>query len=98
MPSILIVDSTGNNRIKIDTKTNKLEIAVNGDISIKGNQNVEIEAGMALSLKAGMGFEATANLDAKITANTQLALEGMLNTGIRSGGAISISAPAIGLG
>jgi phage protein D len=97
-PSITIVDSTGDNKIFIDTRSNKLEISVNGDISIKGKQNVEIEAGMAMSLKAGMGFEVTANLDAKITANTQLALEGMLNTGLRSGGAISISAPAIGLG
>lgn len=97
-PSITIVDSTGSNKIQIDTKTNKLEIGVNGDIKIKAAQNVEIEAGMAMSLKAGMGFEVSANLDAKITANTQLALEGMLNTGLRSGGAISISAPAIGLG
>jgi uncharacterized protein involved in type VI secretion and phage assembly len=96
-PGIEITDPNGN-KLFIDTKTNKIEITANGDISIKGKQNVEIEAGMALSLKAGMGFEVTANLDAKITANTQLALEGMLNTGIRSGGAISISAPAIGLG
>jgi phage protein D len=97
-PSITIVDSTGNNRLAIDTRKNSLEIDVAGDIKIKASQNIDIEAGMALSFQSGMGLEVQAGLDAKLTANTQLVLEGMLSTNLRSGGQVALAAPSVALG
>jgi len=49
--SILIQDSTGNNRILIDTVNNKMEITVRDDIVISAGGNITITAGGKLKLE-----------------------------------------------
>ena len=81
-PYIEIVDKTGKNTIKLDSKDNKLTIHVEGDmlleavkdISIKG-KNITIEATDALKLK-GKSLDAEAIQAANMKAGTDLKLKG----------------------
>jgi phage protein D len=82
-PSIQIVDNTGKNTIKFDSKSNKLTVhfegdmlfeAPNGDIAIKG-KTINAEATQGLTLK-GQTLDATAQTTVNVTANTDLKLKG----------------------
>ncbi len=82
-PFISIVDNTGKNTIKLDSKNNKLTVhleqdmlfeAPNGDISIKG-KTVNVEATDALKVK-GQSVDAEAQTDMNLKAASGLKLKG----------------------
>lgn len=89
--SILIVDSTGNNRILIDRVNRKMELAVDGDMTIKATGNIEISAGQNLTITAKQNVEVKASMDATIEAgkaatlkgNTQVTVEASVKTEIK---------------
>lgn len=64
---ILIVDSTGKNQILIDTANRRLEIAMDGDITIKATGSIEIAADkdVKISAKNNVEIKATNNLEAE---------------------------------
>jgi uncharacterized protein involved in type VI secretion and phage assembly len=92
-PSILIVDKTGNNSIRINSKENSLEIKVDGDlvitagkklrikaagITIESSAEVEIKADSNLKLQAQAEFSAKGNSAAKVEGAAQAELKGAM--------------------
>ena len=75
-PGITIVDSTGNNRIHVDTQSNKLEIAVDGDLSIEAGGAIAIKAERDITIEAGTELAISARTGASLEAGTQLSLKG----------------------
>ena len=82
-PYISIVDNTGKNTIKLDSKKNKLTVhlegdmlfeATSGDIALKA-RTVNIEASDALKVK-GNSVDAEANTDMNLKAANGLKLKG----------------------
>lgn len=90
-PSILIVDKTGENRIFIDSKANKMAIKVKGDLSIEVGGAIKITAGKNITLESqadvemkaqGKGtFESQGAMNLKSSA--QLGLEGTAQTELK---------------
>jgi phage protein D/phage baseplate assembly protein gpV len=87
-PSITIVDKTGNNHIKIDSKTNDMTAKVNGNmtlealntVTIKG-KTVDVQATNDLKMKGiTANLEATNSLTAK---GTQTNIEGTANMTVK---------------
>jgi phage protein D len=83
-PYIEIVDNTGKNKIKLDSKANKLSVhlegdmlfeATKGDIMLKA-KTVTVEASDALKMK-GKSLDAEASDAANIKAGSDLKLKGM---------------------
>ncbi len=97
-PSILIVDNTKQNRIFIDSKENKMEIEVQGDLTITvggklaitAKTGITIESSTDVSVKAqtNMNLEATSAFSAK--GNSKAALESSAQTEVK-GTAVSIN-------
>jgi phage protein D/phage baseplate assembly protein gpV len=82
-PSITIVDNTGKNTIKFDSKSNKLTVhfegdmlldAPNGDIAIKG-KTITAEATEGVTVK-GKSLDASADTTVNIKATSDLKLKG----------------------
>ena len=77
-PGIQIIDMTGKNKIVIDSKDNKLSIAIEGDvkleakgkIEIEASQDIKIEAKGSLSLKATSGMDIEASGSVKVKGAT----------------------------
>ena len=77
-PGIQIIDKTGNNKIIIDSKDNKLTVEIEGDVKLvtKGKlevtaqQDIKVETQAALSLKAQSGIEIEATGSVKIKGAT----------------------------
>ena len=69
-PSILIVDKTGQNRIFIDSKENKMEIEVQGDLTITVGGKLSITA------KSGITVESSADISMKAQTNMSLEASG----------------------
>lgn len=65
-PSILLVDKTGNNSIFIDSTNNKMEIKVQGDLSIDVGGKITIQA------KQDISAETKANLTIKASGSGDL--------------------------
>lgn len=101
-PSILIVDQTGQNRIFIDTANKRMEIAVDGDLTIKATGNVEITAGKNITIDAAQNVDikAKANVSveatqaANVKANTQATFEGAAQAEVK-GAAVAIKGSAM---
>jgi phage protein D len=95
-PYIEIVDNTGKNKIKLDSKNNKLTVHLEGDMQFeapKGDimlkaKTVTVEASDALKMK-GKSLDAEASQAANVKAGTDLKLKGM-NTDISSDAAMKI--------
>ena len=92
-PSILIVDKTENNSIRINSKENSMEIKVDGDlvitagkklrikaagITIESSAEAEIKADSNLKLQAQAEFSAKGNTAAKVEGATQAELKGAM--------------------
>jgi phage protein D/phage baseplate assembly protein gpV len=73
---ITIKDKTGNNSMIIDSASNSMAIAVNGDFTVTAKGKVEINSTAAMTIKssAAMTLEATGNAKLK---GAQLAMEGV---------------------
>jgi len=95
-PYIEIVDNTGKNKIKLDSKNNKLTVHLEGDMQFeapKGDimlkaKTVTVEASDALKMK-GKSLDAEASQAANIKAGSDLKLKGM-STDISSDAAMKI--------
>ena len=64
-PGIQIIDKTGNNKIVIDSKDNKLTIELDGDVKLTSKGKIEIEAQTDMSFKANgsMSLKASSGMD-----------------------------------
>ena len=101
-PSILIVDKTGNNRIFIDSKDNRMEIEVQGDLTItvggklsitaKSGITVESSADISMKAQANMSLEATSAFGAK--GRTKASLESIAQTEVK-GAMVSVNGSVI---
>lgn len=77
-PGIQIIDKTGNNKIVIDSKDNKLTIELDGDVKLTSKGKIEVEASTdmnfkangSLSLKASSGIDIEADGSVKIKGAT----------------------------
>ena len=96
-PGITIEDSTGDNRIPIDTQANSLEIKVSGDLTIEAGGKIEIKSGLDLSIDAGTGLAAKAGTNASIEATTQLGLQGATAT-LQGNARAEVKAPSVSIG
>jgi uncharacterized protein involved in type VI secretion and phage assembly len=73
--SILIVDNTGKNRILIDTANHRMEIAIQGDLTIKASGNIDISADQNITLTANQNVNVKAIADAKIEATNSVSIK-----------------------
>lgn len=78
---ILIVDKTGKNSVKIDSKDNKITVLCDGDVDVTAKGAVKVDAQKAVTIKTiddvtiegkNITIKATANLDLKATANATM--------------------------
>ena len=98
-PGITIVDSTGNNRIALDTQANSLEIVVDGDIKIGAGGAIEIRAERDITIEAATELRASSRSGAtSIEAGTQLALKGNATASIEGGARAEVKAPSVNIG
>ena len=95
---ISIIDSTGNNKIVIDTSRNSLEATVDGDIKLHAKGKIEIKADQDITVEAGMGFSTSAGMNMSLEANSQLELKGTASASLQSNGRLAVSAPQVSLG
>ena len=97
-PGITIVDSTGNNRIHVDTQSNKLEIAVDGDLSIEAGGAISIKAERDITIEAGTELSMTSRTGASLEAGTQLSLTGSASASIDGGARAELKAASVSIG
>jgi len=77
-PGIQIIDKTGNNKIIIDSKDNKLTVELDGDVKlvtkgkleIEAQQDITLDSKASLTLKAASGIEIEASGSVKIKGAT----------------------------
>lgn len=77
-PGIQIIDKTGNNKIIIDSKDNKLTVELDGDVKlvtkgkleVEAQQDIKFEAKGAMTLKAQSGIEIEATGSVKVKGAT----------------------------
>lgn len=89
--SILIVDSTGKDRIFIDTKNRRMEINMGGDMAIKatgdieiaGDKNITISAKQNVEIKALSDVKVEATAAASVKASTQATFEGSVQAEVK---------------
>jgi phage protein D len=96
--SITVVDSTGKNRLFINTATKDVEIEATGNIKLKASKGIEIEAGTDVKLKSGTEFDIQATTTLKLAAQMQASMTGRLGASLGSNTQLSIGAPSINLG
>jgi len=96
--SITIVDSTEKNKIIIDTAKNSLEMAVDGDVTLKAGGKVEIVAGTEAKIEAGTKLSAKAGTEASLEASTQLDLKGGTGATLQSNMKTDVKAPMVNIG
>ena len=95
--SILIVDKTGKNRILIDSTNKKMEIAVDGDMTIKATGNIEITADKNITISAKQNVEVKATADAKIEATGAAALKGSRQVTVEASGMTEVKGANVGI-
>jgi|DewCreStandDraft_2_1066082.scaffolds.fasta_scaffold00246_30 uncharacterized protein involved in type VI secretion and phage assembly len=67
-PGITIVDKTGKNIIKLDSRTNELTISVEGNLSLNAKGNISITAQRNISITAQGNLDASAQVNASMEA------------------------------
>jgi uncharacterized protein involved in type VI secretion and phage assembly len=96
--SITIIDKTGQNKVVINSVMNKMEINVQGDLSIKamGKVSIEGQTGVDIKSTAQIGIEAQSTLSLKGTASTTLEATGSLS--IKNAAAsIALNGPSVNI-
>ena len=83
-PSILITDSTGKNKIFVDSKEKKMEIEAEGDLTITvgGKLSITAKSGITIESDADVSVKAKANLN--LEATSAFAAKGNSKAGIES--------------
>ncbi len=100
-PGIEIIDKTGNNKITIDSTSNKISIISDGDIEytatkgkilldaqnieFKASQNIKATATQNIDLKATQNLTAEATQNVAIKANMNVKVESSLSSEIKGG-------------
>jgi uncharacterized protein involved in type VI secretion and phage assembly len=99
---ILIIDKTGKNQILIDTANRRLQIEMDGDITIKATGSIEISANQDITLsaknnvtiKATNNFEAEAQNAATVKGTASAKLEGTTQAEV-SGAMVNVKGSAV---
>ena len=97
-PGITIIDSTKNNKVHIDTRSNSLTAEVQGDMTFKATGNISFEATGNLSAKATGNVSVSATGTAEFKATGNATLEGTGSVRVASSANASLSAPTVSLG
>ena len=98
-PGITVVDSTGSNRVFIDTQSNSIAIEADADISIVARGSLEIRAERDLTLEAGTELKLSSRTGAtSVEAGTQLALKGNATAALEGGARAEVKAPSVSIG
>ena len=95
--SILIVDKTGNNRILIDTANKRMEIAIDGNLTIKATGNIEITADKNITVSAKQNVEIKANADVKIEAMGAANVKASTQATFESSGQTEVKGTTVGI-
>lgn len=90
-PGITIEDSSGSNRIAIDTKKNGLEIKAAGDVKISAGGKLTIEAAQDVAIQSQQG-----GLTGQ--AATTLSLTARASAELSSTGSVAVKAPNVNIG
>jgi len=92
---ILIVDNTGKNQVLIDTANRRLEIAMDGDITIKATGSIEITADkdITISAKNNVAIKATNNVEAE--AQNAATIKGTVSAKLESTTQAEVSGPMV---
>src|SRR5262249_43350699 len=69
-PGIQIIDKTGNNKIVIDSKDNKLTVELDGDVSLTTKGKIEVKS------QLDMNFESQGSISIKATSGMSLEADG----------------------
>ena len=98
-PGITIVDSTGSNKIVIDTQSKGLTIEMDGDVSIKAKGSIQLKADRDISLEAtgSLSFKSSTG-GASIEAGTQLNLKANATATLQGGARTEVKAPNVAIG
>jgi uncharacterized protein involved in type VI secretion and phage assembly len=97
--SISIIDSSGKNRVVIDTKSRSLELVAAGDIKIEAGGNLEIASKTgATSMKAGTDFKIESTSSATVDTQGALALTGAVGAKLQSNAVSEVKAPMVNIG
>jgi hypothetical protein len=97
--NISIIDSTGKNRVIIDTKNQSLELVAEKDIIIEAGQNLRIESKMgATTMKAGTDFKVQSTASASVETNGQLGLTSSGPAKLESSSMTEVKAPMVNIG
>ena len=95
--SILIVDKTGNNRILIDTANKRMEIAMDGDLTIKATGNIEITADKNITISAKQNVEIKATSDVKIEATAAASVKAGPQATFEASGQAEVKGATVGI-
>jgi phage protein D len=97
-PGIIVEDSTGSNRVKINTQENSMKIEVTGDLTIDAGGKIEIKSGLNTSIDAGTDFGAKAGTGATVEAGTQLTAKGGASASLEGGVSTQVKGPTVNIG
>ena len=75
-PGIQIIDKTGNNKIIINSKDNKLTVELDGDVKLSSKGKVEVEAQSDMSFKANGSLSLKASSGIDIQADGSVKVKG----------------------
>jgi uncharacterized protein involved in type VI secretion and phage assembly len=76
-PGILIVDKTGNNKITIDSKENKLSVQLDGDVELKSKGKIDLTAQNDVTIESQTGnVKVKAASSMNIEASGQMTIKG----------------------
>jgi len=96
---ITIVDSTGSNKIVIDTQAKSLTIEMDGDVKVTSKGSIELKAQQDIKLEAtgSLSFKSSSG-GASIEAGTQLNLKANATATLQGGARTEVKAPNVSIG
>lgn len=98
-PGITIVDSTGSNKLLIDTQAKSLTIEMDGDVTIKAKGSIEMKADRDIKLEAtgSLSFKSSTGATS-VEAGTQLNLKANATATLQASGRTEVKAPNVAIG
>jgi phage protein D/phage baseplate assembly protein gpV len=81
--SVSLVDKTGNNLIKIESSSNKITIAANGDVAVSAQGNLSAQANGNASVKANGNVDVEAQGQATVKANAGATVQSQANLDLK---------------
>jgi phage protein D len=96
--NISIIDSSGNNKVIIDTKNKSIELKAEGDIKIHAGGALKLTSGTEVKVKAGTELKAESGTSATIEAQTDLSLSGATQAKLQSNAITEVKGPMVNIG